>query len=207
MSSFATVFDHRDFALDVRGDPPAGYPEAETPDTPRLFSAGTFESRRRAFLERCLRNPAPGNLKAPWYELPRLAAGVPVHQGIFHAACDFIDERRDCADFILHALLRQCYQLGGSRLAPDLRDRIRASILRFKYWPDEPGTDSLCSWTENHQILYASAGYLAGSLYPEERFASGGRRGRDLAAVHENRVRRWLDLRFRTGFSEWLSNV
>ena len=42
--------------------------------------------------------------------------------------------------------------------------RAHDTVLRFKYWPDEPGTDSLCTWTENHQILFASAAVLASPI-------------------------------------------
>jgi hypothetical protein len=158
-----------------------------------------------------LRNPAPPNFKAPFYELPRLAAGQPVHCGILAAACDFIDERQDCSDFIMHCLLRLVYQFAPladqAGLRPGLVERIRRTILSFKYWPDEPGLDSLCTWTENHQVLYASAAYLAGQLFPHEFFGNSGHSGRELMGLHAPRLRRWLDLRFRTGFSEWLSNV
>jgi hypothetical protein len=207
VSSFSTDFDHRGFALFVCEEPPAGYPVTEVPDQHRTKPGGTFESRRREYLDLCLRNPSPRSFKAPWYELPRCAAARPVHEGILRAACAFIDARRDCSDFILHALLRQRFQFPDVALSAELDGRIRQSILGFKYWPDEPGTDSLCTWTENHQILYASAGFLAGVLYPGETFTSSGRTGAELAGLHAPRIRRWLDLRFRTGFSEWLSNV
>ncbi|HNR31673.1 MAG TPA: hypothetical protein PKI11_12360, partial [Candidatus Hydrogenedentes bacterium] len=85
--------------------------------------------------------------------------------------------------------------------------RIRRTVLGFKYWPDEPGVDSMCTWSENHHILFASAGYLAGQRYPDAVFTNSGKTGRDQMAVMRPRVMRWLELRFRTGFSEWLSNV
>jgi hypothetical protein len=86
-------------------------------------------------------------------------------------------------------------------------DRARQSVLGFKYWPDEPGRDSLCTWTENHQILYASGAYLAGQLYPDETFTNSGHTGREKMALNRGRILRWMDLRFRSGFSEWLSHV
>jgi len=80
-------------------------------------------------------------------------------------------------------------------------------VLDFKYWPDEPGVDSLCTWTENHQILFSSAAYLAGQLYPNQVFTNSGQTGRQKMQANRPRILRWLDLRFRTGFSEWLSHV
>jgi hypothetical protein len=117
-----------------------------------------------------------------------------------------VDARRDCADFVAHAFLRMLYQLDDERFPQALRERARATLLCFKYWPDEPGRDSLCTWTENHQILFASAALLAGQLFPDARFENAGDTGREKCAAALPRIRRWLDLRFRTGFSEWLSN-
>jgi hypothetical protein len=79
--------------------------------------------------------------------------------------------------------------------------------LNFKYWPDEPGDDPMVTWTESHYILFASAGLLAGQLYPDQVFANSGLKGADLQKQHRQRVLQWMNLRFFTGFSEWLSNV
>ena len=65
----------------------------------------------------------------------------------------------------------------------------------------------MCTWTENHQILFASAAYLAGQLFPDERFTNSGQSGQEKMVQARPRILRWLDLRERTGFSEWLSNV
>jgi hypothetical protein len=200
---------HRDFSLPVVGQPPGDYPRAETPDQ---YSETSFHSdyaeRRAVFLRRCLEEPAPRNFKAPFYELARLEAGGRPYLGIFLGACDYIDQRKDCSDFVLHCLLRLLIQYPEHpKIPPEVTARVRKAILNFKYWPDEPGIDSLCSWTENHQILYASAGLLAGRLFPEDVFTNSGRRGVDLAERARPRVLRWLDLRERSGFSEWLSHV
>ena len=57
--------------------------------------------------------------------------------------------------------------------------RARQAILNFKYWMDEPGHDSMCYWSENHQILFAACEYLAGQLYPNEIFSNDGRKGKE----------------------------
>jgi len=206
-----------DYGFAIRTPPPSGYPSEPVPDAyaPEPF-APQYAVRRQAFLDHVLRNPAPANLKATYHELARLAADGRPHEGIFYAALDYIDKRKDCADFVLHAVLRLLYQF-ADRSDASLLDRARETILSFKYWPDEacqrqdrPGRDSgdsMCTWTENHQILFASGAYLAGQLYPDEVFPSSGLTGREQMAIHARRIQRWLDLRFRTGFSEWLSNV
>ena len=206
---FSTDYNARDFSLRPQGTPPEGYPETRAADAYAAvpFSA-SYGARRRALLEYCERSPAPQNFKAPFYELTRIAAGRPFHRGILDGALDYIDQRKDCADFVLHSILRLLYQYAGRPGVPeDLLARCKQTVLNFKYWPDEPGLDSLCTWTENHQMLYASAALLAGQLYPDEVFSNSGQTGRAKIDIHRPRVLRWLGLRFRTGFSEWLSNV
>ena len=201
-----------DYGFPVRTPPPPGYPAAPVPDAYAAEPvAPGFAERRQAFLEHVQRNPAPASLKAPFHEMARLAAGGTPHEGILYAALDYIDQRKDCADFVMHAVLRLLLQF-ADRLDPALLDRARGTVLGFKYWPDEAsqgqdGVDSMCTWTENHQILFASAAYLAGQLCPDEVFPNSGQTGREKMEEHRQRIERWLDLRFRTGFSEWLSNV
>ncbi|HQE81503.1 MAG TPA: hypothetical protein PLM14_00800 [Candidatus Hydrogenedentes bacterium] len=163
-----------------------------------------FQARRQAFLELCLQDNGHG----PYGELARLAAGGDLQEDAVLSALESIDERHDCSDFKLHGILRLLYQFGNDpRVSGDVIEKCKATVLHFKYWPDEPGIDSMCTWSENHHILFASAGYLAGQLYRDEEFTNSGRTGREMMAVNKPRILRWLDLRFRTGFSEWLSNV
>ncbi len=205
-----TVHTRPDYQIRPATPPPPGYPARPTPDTFAETSLmPDLIARRAAYLEHLRRNPAPANTKPGWHELGRLAAGAAPHEGIFDAALAFIDARQDCADFVLHSILRLLYQYAGpeSRLSPGLVARARGSVLGFKYHPSEPGVDSLCTWTENHYILFASAAYLAGQLFPNEVFANSGETGHQKMAQNRPRILRWLDLRFHTGFSEWLSHV
>lgn len=197
------------YRLSTDQPPPPDYPQAVPIDPYSLdpFAPG-YAQRRRALLEFYAGAPAPENTKALFYELARLAAGSQPHLGVLAAALDYIDQRQDCADFVLHAVLQWLYRFPGALIErPDLAQRMEASILNFKYWPDEPGQDSMCTWTENHQILFAAAAYLAGQHYPAQRFSNSGMTGTALMAAHRPRLLRWLDLRFRSGFSEWLSHI
>lgn len=38
-------------------------------------------------------------------------------------------------------------------LSAGLRERVKDAILGFPYWMDEPGTDAMCIWSENHQVM------------------------------------------------------
>lgn len=199
-----------DFVLTGMGRPPRGYPPRETPDvySPTAFHRD-YEKRRRAFLAHCLRNPARKTIKGYYYELARVYKNRgPVHEGALSAALAYIDKRRDCADFVMLGIVRLLCQFPGSRLlTPRLLRRARETVLRFKYWPDEPGTDSMCTWTENHQIMFASNEYLAGQLFPDRVFENSGMTGMEKMERSRRRILRWMDLRYRTGFSEWLSHV
>jgi hypothetical protein len=149
----------------------------------------------------------------PYTELIRLIEGEVPDPALLLAAAEKLDDRLDCADFLLHGILAILHRFpepddpAEDLLGAETRERLKTSVLRFKYWPDEPGTDSMCTWTENHQIMFAAGAYLAGQLYPDETFGNSGRTGREQMNRFRPRVERWLDLRFRSGFSEWLSNV
>jgi hypothetical protein len=206
-----TVHTQPDYQIRTSDQAPADYPSAPIPDS---FSEQPFlpdyESRRRAFFDHILRNPAPANTKPAWHELARLAAGGTPHEGVFYAALDFIDARKDCSDFVLHGILRllQSRELDTNHvLSDDLFSRAKRTVLDFKYFPNEPGIDSLCTWTENHYILFTSAAYIAGQMYPNETFSNSGETGKQKIELNRKRILRWLDLRFHTGFSEWLSHV
>lgn len=120
--------------------------------------------------------------------------------------CSYIDGRYDCSDFRTVSLLRILY-LFPDRLSEAQHKRIKETLLNFKYWMDEPGADSMCYWSENHQILFASAEYLAGQLWPEELFPNNGLIGRERQTRARRRILTWLEQRWKYGFTEWYSNV
>jgi hypothetical protein len=146
-----TVHTQPDYQIRASSPAPADYPPRPQPD---MFSSEPFlpdyESRRRVFFEHILRNPAPANTKPAWHELARLAAGGTPHDGIFHAALDFINARKDCADFVLHGILRLLYQFDARyskfdnsyiekpniELSNTLLERSAATVLNFKYFPN-----------------------------------------------------------------------
>ncbi len=118
----------------------------------------------------------------------------------------WIDDRNDCGDFMIPALARMLSEHRHTgRLPEDVALRIENALLNFHYWIDEPGEVHACFFTENHQILFHSAEYLVGRLFPDRVFTSNGKTG----AWHKEHAtvfaRRWLDWRARLGFSEWLA--
>jgi len=67
--------------------------------------------------------------------------------------------------------------------------------------------DDMCYWSENHYILFSSGAYLAAQLYPAEVFTASGQTGAQRMPRFKARIMKWLELRYKSGFSEWLSNV
>ncbi|MFQ3620379.1 MAG: hypothetical protein SNJ78_05485, partial [Spirochaetales bacterium] len=123
-------------------------------------------------------------------------------------ALDFLNERRDCADFYALALLVALYKFGKSgRLLETEKEAIEDALLRFKYWHTEPGVDAMCWFTENHQIIFHASGYLAGSLLADKKFMNSGLLGRELALQCERQIREWILPRLKGGYSEWDSNT
>ena len=135
-----------------------------------------------------------------------LAAGRRCDEAELLALCDFVDARIDCADFRMVTLLKVRYEY-AELISPATLARIDASILGFRYWMDEPGDDSMCYWSENHQCLFAVCEHLAGNLFGDRIFGNLGVNGLRRAERGAERLRVWLADRFRFGFSEWLSNT
>jgi hypothetical protein len=78
-------------------------------------------------------------------------------------------------------------------MGPATRERLDIAILRYRYWMDEPGNDVQWYFSENHALLFHTAAYLAGHLFPDAAFVRSQRSGSAQSAVGAERVRAWLD--------------
>ncbi|RXZ78634.1 hypothetical protein EBB07_26025 [Paenibacillaceae bacterium] len=120
----------------------------------------------------------------------------------------YIDARYDCADFAMHGLLRMYVHYADSgRIKPELVERMKACILGFKYWTDEPGRSLMFTRSENHEILFFSAEYVAGILFPGEMFSNSGQNGLFHALKGRLAAERWIREKGTYGFMEWHSNT
>jgi hypothetical protein len=166
---------------------------------------GDYASRQRAFLE----HAAAANPAGLYSQVARLALGRSLDEAAIRKGIATINERRDGADFVANALVR-IYQQKSRLVSAALRQEIRAALLGMKYWvdePDKPGINDLQSmWSENHQINYHAAEYLAGETFPRALFTNNGKDGRFHREVARERVLRYIDVKARTGFTEWDSN-
>ena len=146
-----------------------------------------------------------------YYDLAKMElqkAGIdtpPIRNFAIDKALERIDARLDCADFTIPALIRMLREHRGTRLNEEQAQKIEQSLIHFKYWLDEPGDVHACFFTENHQILYHSAEYLVGQMYPDVVFPNNGMTGAEHHAHATAFLRRWLNWRERFGFSEWLT--
>jgi len=179
--------------------------------SPEAPEATGYEDRREAFFELTVNDAEPSNT---YTELMRLEKGVAPDESKIRFDLDRLVARLDTSDFKLPGLLWMMYKHADSDLlTPELLEDAKRVLLEHKYWPDErlnePGetTDSMVYVTENHFILYASSAYLVGQLYRDEVFAASGETGTEKMETFRPRVMRWLELRYKSGFSEWLSNV
>ncbi len=119
--------------------------------------------------------------------------------------CSYIEKRFDCADFRCQ-LLFKLYKDCGEKLNEKCRELIKNTFLGFKYFMDEPGDDSMCYWSENHQIMFAVAEYLAGQEWHDDIFTNNGMAGEEHRRKAAERIEIWMSQRFKYGFSEYLSN-
>ncbi len=121
-------------------------------------------------------------------------------------AIERIDIREDCADFTACGLIR-FYIENEHRLAEENKAEIKNCLTGFKYWMDQYDgrKDSMCHWSENHQILFATTEYLAGCQWPDAIFADG-KKGEEHVAMAKERIEAWMSQRYYYGFNEYYSN-
>lgn len=181
--------------------------QARKPDEYWSTPRGTYEERRAQFLDYYSENGGGHALYGVFRQAARAAAGRPVERENMQGVLDIIRSNHDCNDFTLNCLLRMVYLDKEQRYIPqDMKADVKACILDFKYWWDDGRRDTTyrCYHTENHQGLYHTAELLAGQLYKNEKFTNG-MNGKQHMAHAKERLMRWLDYRFRFGFSEFMS--
>ncbi len=119
---------------------------------------------------------------------------------------EYIKNEYDCSDFRLVNLIRILYEY-EDRIPEDYKLKIEDVLFNFRYWWDEPGENSMCYWSENHQILFASAEYLVGQKYPDSIFPKSGLTGKEHMEKARKRIIDWLEMRWKYGFIEFYSGV
>lgn len=170
-------------------------------------------------------------LPADWVWPDFTAEGIYWWRSVIFAHCiQHMLSYKDTADFHATDLLHFAYLFHlfdnqkDSRIPDYVVSAIKSTLLNFKYWFNEkPESDreqeiknnsfdnEMTFWSENHQINFYQAQYLAGSLFPNETFihASASQSSPVTGATLKQnalpRLRTWLNQRLAFGFSEWNS--
>ncbi|MEM9326174.1 MAG: hypothetical protein AAGA85_10980 [Bacteroidota bacterium] len=123
----------------------------------------------------------------------------------FQQELKYVEGEYDCSDFRLVNMVRILYKY-EDRVPPEVLEQTKETLFNFRYWWDEPGQNSMCYWSENHQILFASAEYLIGQKYRDVTFKNDytGQDHMDKARI---RILDWLEMRWKYGFTEFYSEV
>ena len=124
--------------------------------------------------------------------------------------CSYIKERYDCLDFRATVLYR-VVATGGDfieKVSPSgkVRSLLDDTFLGMKLWITEKGSDSVCYFSENHEITFFILAYLLGRMYPDRVFPSDGKTGAEKVPEARERMFTWFDLRGKYGFSEFYSH-
>lgn len=117
---------------------------------------------------------------------------------------DRINRRFDCSDFRMPAVF---YALKSAHVPEDIKQRLRECILNFRYWFDEPGTDVMWFFSENHALCFHTCELLAGEFFPQRIFSNSGMTGDEHRRKAKRLLTAWFDNFMRWGFSEWNSAV
>ncbi len=120
----------------------------------------------------------------------------------------YVDGRYDCADFRMQSAMRLLYthEEELKTISPHGYKLLCDTFLGEKYWMTEPGSDSACYWSENHQLLFAVSEYLAGQKWPDTKFYNDGATGREHMERAKKRIGCWMAHRFYFGYTEFNSS-
>lgn len=141
--------------------------------------------------------------------LIKLEEGSDLNEDDYHsveAVCSYLDSRYDCSDFRMQTLIRMLFS-HKDKIDTKFIERIKGTLLGSKFFMDQPGEDSLCLWSENHLLLFATAEYLTAQLYEDAVFGNDGLTGSQHKKIASERINIWLKQRYDYGFIEWYSNT
>ncbi|MFC1976556.1 hypothetical protein ACFLXQ_09170 [Chloroflexota bacterium] len=164
----------------------------------------TYQQRRQEALEDAARRE-----QNVFSEIAKMALGqwAQVKTSAIMEAIERINQREDCSDFYLTGLLGMLYRYGDDPSFPEeVKSALESCILNFKYWSDEPGSDVMWYWSENHQILFHTCEILAGQRFPDQTFTNANQTGQWHREKGEQMALAWLRKRGSDGFQEWDSN-
>ncbi|WAJ72173.1 hypothetical protein [Catenovulum adriaticum] len=131
---------------------------------------------------------------------PELAASI------LNRTLQKISLREDCSDFWMVSVLWAWKMSNYTQLPDKMWDRVKSSILGYRYWLDEPGNDAMWFWSENHVLCFHVSQLLAGQYFPREQFLCSGRLGNEQQKIASQRLNLWFDHILENGLTEWNSS-
>lgn len=123
---------------------------------------------------------------------------------LLYETLDQIEARYDCSDFLISGIIRY---INNYSVSDEMMDRIKEVFLNYRYWMNMKGMDGMCFWSENHALLFYSAAYQIGEMYPKEYFPRADMSGEELSKMGRDLVDQWLDDVLIYGLEEFHSIV
>lgn len=84
-------------------------------------------------------------------------------------------------------------------------NKIKQAFTGYRFFMTMPCADNGVLWSENLQILHATAEYFTAILWPQAVFSRDGKPASEHKDHAEKRIRIWLEQRWFYGFAEWNS--
>jgi len=137
-------------------------------------------------------------------QVARVYLGLNVSETSIEASLYKVCNLKDCLDFTLNSLVRLIYlDINRGILSPTIKDKVCDALGKTQYWYTEGTTSDQIFFTENHQILYHTAEFLVGKLFPNATFTNSDMTGTQHVNHALPLIKRWLDWRAQFGFAEW----
>jgi hypothetical protein len=141
------------------------------------------------------------------YALAKTGRQLDLVESIVRDTLHVINERFDCSDFYYNQLFRFWIDFRDSQLFDDsFWEECKQAILNYRYWFDEPGDDVMWYFSENHALLFHTCEYLAGQLFPNERFTNANVLGEVHVEKAKSRLVHWFEKYNRELLAEWNSS-
>ncbi len=162
-------------------------------------------AERKKYIQKTLLKNSPQNITKALLLLSQGVADDDMYKSIDNGL-ELIDKKGDCADFQFVPLL-WLYTEYKDLLNNKYQDKLKNSIINFRFWIDEPGNDAMWWFSENHAFLFHISQYLSGHIFGNETFTVSGRSGKEQYEIGKKRIIEWFEIFNKYGFAEWNSTT
>ncbi|MFV0576451.1 MAG: hypothetical protein ACK5NC_13700 [Vibrio sp.] len=111
-----------------------------------------------------------------------------------HAALQRVSLRTDKSiNLLLGLIWIYKKQHNSLNLSKHLLNRIKSSVLGYRYWSDEIGNDVMWFWSVDQSIHYHVCQLLAAELFPQDKFITSSRYAEQQQAIAKDRLNVWFE--------------